>query len=81
MIIGGVRGEEDEKLVRDIRDLCKYLSVEDNVEVRIIDQFCSEHEYFKVYDRKNTISNLYISLSRPEKMLIKFWRPPKMWLI
>jgi len=35
VIIGGVRGEEDEKLVRDIRDLCKYLSVEDNVEFKV----------------------------------------------
>ena len=26
-------------------------------------------------------SMLFISLSRPEKILIKFWRPPKMWLI
>ena len=37
MVIGGVRGEEDEKLVKDIQDLCKYLSVEDNVEVTIIE--------------------------------------------
>jgi len=35
VIIGGCRGEEDEKLVRDLRDLCKYLSVEENVELRI----------------------------------------------
>ena len=31
---------------------------------------------------KNIIKNVMnISLSRPEKMLIKFWCPPKMWLI
>jgi alpha-1,2-mannosyltransferase len=32
VIIGGCRGAEDEKLVKDLKDLCKYLSVEDNVE-------------------------------------------------
>jgi len=35
VIIGGVRGQEDEKLVNDIKDLCKYLSVEDNVEFKV----------------------------------------------
>jgi len=35
VIIGGCRGEEDERLVKDLRDLCKYLSVEDNVEFRV----------------------------------------------
>ena len=27
------------------------------------------------------IGMIYISLSRPEKVLIKFWPPPKMWFI
>eukprot|EP00088_Acartia_fossae_P062987 TRINITY_DN7649_c0_g1_i9.p1 TRINITY_DN7649_c0_g1~~TRINITY_DN7649_c0_g1_i9.p1 ORF type:complete len:489 (-),score=45.40 TRINITY_DN7649_c0_g1_i9:212-1678(-) len=35
VIIGGVRGEEDENLVKDLKNFCKYLSVEDNVEFKV----------------------------------------------
>ncbi len=61
MIIGGVRGEEDEKLVRDIQDLCKYLSVEDNVEVRIIEYLCSEHAYqmLRIFSSFMTVKPLF----------------------
>ena len=32
VIVGGCRGQEDWKMVQDLKDLTKYLSVEDNVE-------------------------------------------------
>ena len=32
VIVGGCRGPQDWKLVQDLKDLTKYLSVEDNVE-------------------------------------------------
>ena len=35
VLIGGCRNAEDEKRVQDLRDLCRHLSVEDNVEFRI----------------------------------------------
>lgn len=35
VIIGGCRNEEDQKRVKDLRDLCCHLSVEDNVEFKI----------------------------------------------
>ena len=35
VLIGGCRNAEDEKRVQDLRDLCKHLSVEENVEFKI----------------------------------------------
>ena len=35
VLIGGCRNPEDEKRVQDLKDLCKHLSVEENVEFRI----------------------------------------------
>ena len=35
VLIGGCRNTDDEKRVQDLQDLCKHLSVEDNVEFRI----------------------------------------------
>ena len=34
VIVGGCRGAADEKLVKDLKDLCKHFSIENNVEVR-----------------------------------------------
>ena len=35
VIVGGCRNQEDWKLVQDLKDLTKYLSVEDNVEFKV----------------------------------------------
>ena len=35
MLIGGCRNEEDQQRVDDLNDLCKHLSVEDNVEFKV----------------------------------------------
>jgi len=35
VIVGGCRGAADEKLVQDLKDLCKHFSIEDNVEFRV----------------------------------------------
>jgi len=35
IIVGGCRGKEDWKMVQDLKDLCKYLSVEANVEFKV----------------------------------------------
>ena len=35
VLIGGCRNEEDEKRVKDLKDLCKHFSIEDNVEFRL----------------------------------------------
>jgi len=34
-LIGGCRNKEDEQRVQDLKDLCKHLSVEDNVEFKV----------------------------------------------
>jgi hypothetical protein len=35
VLIGGCRNEEDEKRVKDLKDLCKHFSIENNVEFRL----------------------------------------------
>jgi hypothetical protein len=35
ILIGGCRNKEDERRVQDLKDLCKHLSVEDNVEFKV----------------------------------------------
>ena len=35
MLIGGVRNSDDERRVSDLRDLCRHLAVEDNVEFKV----------------------------------------------
>ena len=36
VLIGGCRNAEDEKRVRDLKDLCGHMSVEDNVEFKVL---------------------------------------------
>ena len=35
VLIGGCRNAEDERRVKDLKDLCAHLSVEDNVEFKV----------------------------------------------
>ncbi len=45
ILIGGCRNADDERRVQDLRDLCKHLSIEDNVDFKInvpFDELCHE---------------------------------------
>ena len=35
MLIGGCRNDEDQQRIEDLQDLCKHLSVEENVDFKV----------------------------------------------
>jgi alpha-1,2-mannosyltransferase len=45
VLVGGCRNKEDEQRVQDLKDLCRHLSVEDNIEFKVnvsFDELCEE---------------------------------------
>ena len=36
MLIGGCRNDEDQQRIEDLQDLCKHLSVEENVDFKVL---------------------------------------------
>ncbi len=68
VLIGGCRNAEDEQRVQDLRDLCKHLSVENNVEFKInipFNELCDE--LGKAFMGLHTMWNEHFGIGKSKK--------------